>query len=66
MGESASEGRGEEGELTWAGVGSCGRDTATWGDEWPWGVVGVSLGVGVGESVLEGRGEEGALTWVGG
>ena len=32
---------------------------------WPWGVVGVSLGVGVGKSVLEGRREEGRhlLVW---
>ena len=29
---------------------------ATWGDEWPWGIVGVSLRVRVGESVSEGRG----------
>ena len=42
--------------LTWAGVDSRGRDMATWGDEWPWGVVGVSLRVRVGESVSEGRG----------
>ena len=28
------------------------------GREWPWGVIGVSVGVGVGESASEGRGKE--------
>ena len=52
--------------LTWAGVDSRGRDMATWGDEWPWGIIGVSLRVKVGELASEGRGKEGALTWAGG
>ena len=36
------------------------------GCEWLWGIIGVSVGIGVGESVPERRGEEeGGLTWVG-
>ena len=36
----------------WRHGGSCG------GHEWPWGIIGVSVGIGVGESASEGRGEE--------
>ena len=35
------------------------------GHEWPWGIIGMSVGIVVGESVSEGRGEEErGLTWV--
>ena len=44
----------------WRHGGSCG------GREWPWGVIGVSVGVGVGELASEWRGkEERGLTWAG-